>query len=283
MEVGLRTDLTAADIDDYRRNGFVVIDDFLAPEELEVWRIAFDNAVANRKGIKIPGRSAKTGEDDGINAVDVAYFGGVFDQLINLWQTDAALGALISDPRIGEMASRLSGCSGIRIWHDQALIKQPWGNPTTLHLDLPYWSFEDKNALSIWIALDDATYQNGCLYFLPGTHHQTNIEEASIGPNMKAIFDLYPDLASVSPVAAPLKAGSASFHNGLCIHGAGANMTTAPRRAMTCAFMPDGSRYNGKANVLPESYRQTLAIGDLLDDDRHNPLIYKLPDHETAR
>ena len=279
----MRTDLAEADISDYRRNGFVVIDDFLESAELAAWRSAFDNAVANRKGIKIPGRSAKTGEDDGINAVDAAYFGGVFDQLINLWQTDAALGALIADPRIGKVASELSGCPDIRIWHDQALIKQSWGNPTTLHLDLPYWSFDNKNALSIWIALDDATHQNGCLYFLPGTHQQTHIEEASIGPNMKAIFDLYPELASVSPVAAPMKAGSASFHNGLCIHGAGANMTTAPRRAMTCAFMPDGSRYNGKANVLPEDYRRTLAIGDLLNDDRHNPLIYESARDEIMR
>ena len=279
----MRTDLTEADVDDYRRDGFLVIDDFLGAEDLAAWRIAFDDAVANRNGVKIPGRLAKTGEDDGINAVDAAYFGGVFDQLVNLWQTDATLGALISDPRIGKMASALSGCSGIRIWHDQALIKQPWGNPTTLHLDLPYWSFDNKNALSIWIALDDATYQNGCLYFLPGTQLQTSIEEASIGPNMKAIFELYPELASVSPVAAPMKAGSASFHNGLCIHGAGANMTTAPRRAMTCAFMPDGSRYNGKANVLPEDYRRTLAVGDLLDDDRFNPLIYELARDEIMR
>jgi ectoine hydroxylase-related dioxygenase (phytanoyl-CoA dioxygenase family) len=100
---------------------------------------------------------------------------------------------------------------------------------------------------------------------------------------MNAVFGLYPDLASVAPVSAPMKAGSASFHNGLCIHGAGPNMTTAPRRAMTCAFMPDGSRYNGKANVLPEEYRQTLVIGDLLDNDGQNPLIYAVAAGQVNR
>ncbi len=270
----MKTDLSQDQIASYREDGFVVIDGFLEPEELEAWRDAVDGAVSERKGVKIPGRPAKTGEDDGINDVDASYFGGVFDQLINLWQTDAALHRLIADPRIGKMASELSGSSGIRIWHDQALIKRPWANPTTLHLDLPYWSFDDRNALSIWIALDDATFENGCLYFLPGTQKHTDLVQAGISPNMSAIFEIYPELVSVKAVAAPMKAGSASFHNGLCIHGAGANMTTAPRRAMTCAFMPDGSRYNGKANVLPEDYRKTLAIDDLLNDDGQNPLIY---------
>ena len=270
----MKTNLTSEQIASYQENGFIVIDAFLDEEELESWRNVVDRAVSNRNGIKIPGRTSKTGEADGINKVDETYFGGVFDQLINLWQTDAELRSLITDPEIGRMASKLSGCSGVRIWHDQALIKRPWANPTTLHVDLPYWSFDNREALSIWIALDDATLQNGCLYFLPGTHKSTTIDEAGISPNMNAIFELYPDLAGVAPIAAPMKAGSASFHNGLCIHGAGANMTTVQRRAMTCAFMPDGSKFNGKANVLPEYYLNTLAVGDLLNSDLQNPLIF---------
>jgi ectoine hydroxylase-related dioxygenase (phytanoyl-CoA dioxygenase family) len=38
------------------------------------------------------------------------------------------------------------------------------------HLDVPYWSFTSLNAISIWIALDDATLENGCMYFMPGSH-----------------------------------------------------------------------------------------------------------------
>jgi ectoine hydroxylase-related dioxygenase (phytanoyl-CoA dioxygenase family) len=75
-------------------------------------------------------------------------------------------------------------------------------------------------------------------------------------------------------MAAPMKAGSCSFHNGLTVHGANANMTNGYRRAMTCAYMPDGSTFNGQANVLPEAYAAQLKPGDLLKNEMQNPLIY---------
>lgn len=68
----------------YNDNGFVVIDDFLSPEELAHWRKTVDTAVRNRAGQKMPGKDIKTGESDGINE-DAAYYGKVFDQLLNLW------------------------------------------------------------------------------------------------------------------------------------------------------------------------------------------------------
>ncbi len=257
----------------YQENGFLIIEDFLNKEELNNWRNIVLAAVEDREGIKIPGSMIKTGEDDGINE-DAEYFGKVFDQIINLWQTDENVKKLILDERIGEMAALLSGSNGIRPWHDQALFKKPWANPTAWHVDSSFWSFDNREALSIWIALDDATLENGCLYFLPGTHKETNFENFGIGKNMDGIFTHYPKLASINSVAAPLKAGSCSFHNGLCIHGAGPNMTNGFRRAMTCAFMPDGSTFNGKQNILSDEYVSTLKIGDLLNNEDQNPLIY---------
>jgi ectoine hydroxylase-related dioxygenase (phytanoyl-CoA dioxygenase family) len=257
----------------YRDNGFVVIEDFLSPDELDVWRKAVMQAVAERGGRKIPGKDIRIGEDDGINE-DGDYYGKVFDQLLNLWQTNDAVKELMLDERIGKMASLLSGAEGIRIWHDQALFKRPWANPTAWHLDTPFWSFSDRKAISIWVALDDATLQNGCLYFIPGSHQGTKFDKISIGRNMDSIFDVYPQYVKAPTVAAPMKAGSCSFHNGLTIHGAGANMTNAWRRAMTCAYMPDGNVFNGEPNILPEAYLSSLTIGDLLNNNEQNPLIY---------
>jgi len=64
------------------------------------------------------------------------------------------------------------------------------------------------------------------------------------------------------------------LHNGLTAHGAGANMTNGQRRAMTCAYMPDGSVFNGNPNVLPPDYLATLKVGDPLNNNEINPLIY---------
>jgi phytanoyl-CoA hydroxylase len=269
----MNTAITQSQADFYQSNGYIVIEDFLNADELEIWREAVKTAIQERNGQKIPGKAGAIGEDDGINK-DADYFSKVFDQLINLWQTNEKVKELMFDPKIGEMAATLSGADGIRIWHDQALFKRPWANPTSWHLDTPFWSFTDRRALSIWVALDDATLENGCLFFIPGSHKQTGFENPGIGKNMDSVFDFYPTFKTARSVAAPMKAGSCSFHNGLTIHGAHANMTPGSRRAMTCAYMPDGNVYNGIPNVLPQSYLETLKIGDELNNEAQNPLIY---------
>ena len=269
----MKYQLSPEQVQSYRDNGFIVIENFLSPEELNHWRTSVETAVKERAGIKIPGKDIKTGEVDGINE-DSDYYAKVFDQLLNLWQTSEAVKELMIDERIGKMAAELSGSDGIRIWHDQALIKRPWANPTAWHLDTPFWSFSDRRAISIWVALDDATLENGCLYFMPGSQKLTTFSKINIGRNMDGIFDTYPQLRNMRTVAAPMKAGSCSFHNGLTVHGANANMTNGFRRAMTCAYMPDGNTYNGEPNILPDAYLKKLKVGDLLNNDDQNPLIY---------
>ncbi|MDP2335789.1 MAG: phytanoyl-CoA dioxygenase family protein [Bacteroidota bacterium] len=269
----MKTLLTQEQIQSYQQDGYLLVEDFLNQEELSFWRQSVTDAVEQRGGKKFPGKETKTGKDDGINK-DADYYGKVFDQMLNLWQTNEKVKQIMLDERLGKMVAELVGWDGTRIWHDQALVKRPWANPTSWHLDTPFWSFSDKRALSIWVALDDATYQNGCLYFIPSSYHHTTFENPGIGKNMDAIFEFYPQFINSKSVAVPMKAGSCSFHNGLTIHGAGANMTNGFRRAMTCAYMPDGAVFNGIQNILSDEQVAKLKIGDLLNDDEQNPLIY---------
>jgi ectoine hydroxylase-related dioxygenase (phytanoyl-CoA dioxygenase family) len=251
---------SSTQIEDYRRDGFVLIEEFLDGDELARWRSATDEAVAERL--------AKTGERGD------EYYRRVFTQLLRLADTHAGVAELILDSRLGEIAATLAGIPAIRVWHDQALIKPPYGNPTAWHLDNPFWSFSSHDAISIWIALDDATIANGCLWYLPGTHRSARFALVEIGSNFGALFDDYPEWLGIEAVPAPCEAGGAVFHNGLVAHAAGVNVTPRPRRAMTCAFMPDGSTFNGTQNILPAEYVATLEVGDVLDDDTINPLVY---------
>ena len=262
----MKTNLKREPIESYRENGFIVIEDFLSAQELETWRNAVEEAVAERGRLRILGREPITDDE--------TYYNNVFVQRVNLWQDNEKMRKLIVDRRLGKMAAELAGVEGIRIWHDQALNKQPWANPTGWHLDNPYWSYYSRQTLSIWVALDDATLENGCLYFLPGSHKTATFENVGIGENIGDIFRVYPDWATIEAVPAPMKAGSCSFHNGLLAHAAGPNMTPGWRRAMTCGYMPDGCTFNGKRNILRTEQLARLKIGDLLDDDRQNPLIY---------
>jgi len=270
----MKVTLSKQQIQNFQQEGFLLIEDFLDQAELNFWREAVKEAIEQRAGQKMPGSDVKLGEDDGINE-DGDYYNKVFDQMLNLWQTNDKVKQMMENEQLGEMVAQLADWDGTRIWHDQALIKRPWANPTSWHLDTPFWSFSDRRALSIWVALDDATYQNGCLYFIPGSNSKTTFENPGIGKNMDAVFEFYPQFKNSKSVAVPMKAGSCSFHNGLTIHGAGANMTNGFRRAMTCAYMPDGAVFNGIKNILSDEQVAKLKIGDLLNDDIQNPLIYK--------
>ncbi len=265
----MNSELSQEQISSYQDNGFLVVEDFLSADELGFWRLALDESLAKRNGNQLPDKVSLVNPNS-----DQDYYSKVFDQLLNLWQDNEKMKQIMLDERLGEMAAKLAGVDGIRIWHDQALIKKPWANPTSWHLDTPYWSFSDRRAISIWVALDDATYENGCLFFIPGSCKTTTFENPGIGKNMGVIFDVYPEFKKTKSAAAPMKAGSCSFHNGLTIHGAHANMTPGIRRAMTCAYMPDGAIFNGQQNILSDEQFSKLTIGDLMNDDVQNPLIY---------
>lgn len=270
--------LTQHQVDFYRENGFLVIENFLTPEETEHWRTMTEEAVNERlygvakiEGAPIEGVVTKTLTNQ--HDPD-SYYARVFTQCLKLADSHAGMHELMFDPRLGKLAATLAGVDGIRIWHDQALFKPPFGNPTGWHLDNPYWSFSSPNAISIWVALDDATLANGCLYYIPGSHKTARYDNVGIGQNIGDLFKYYPEWREINPIAGPCPAGSAVFHNGLTAHGAGANMTNKPRRAMTCAYMPDGCTFNGAQNILPDDYFKSLKIGDVLNDNTLNPLIW---------
>ena len=258
----MKTQLTLQQIEAYQRDGFLAIDGFLDADELEKWRAVTDDAVKKRL------------ETSGAYGTGADYYSQVFTQCIGLAHTHDAMRELIFDPRLGEVAATLADVAGVRIWHDQALIKPPYGNPTAWHLDNPYWSFSSDSAISIWVALDDATLANGCLWYLPGTQKTATRDNPGIGENMRDIFKFYPDWQTIEAVATPVAAGGVVFHNGLVAHGAGANMTPRPRRAMTCGYMPDGSTFNGTKNILPDEYFHSLQVGDVLNNNEQNPLVW---------
>jgi ectoine hydroxylase-related dioxygenase (phytanoyl-CoA dioxygenase family) len=260
----------------YADNGYLVLENLLSDDELQQWRSAVDEAVSQRGEQRFSFKNdAALSVAAGTEAADERqYYDRVFTQRVNLWQTNDAVRQLIVDPRLGRIVADVAAIEGVRIWHDQALIKEPYANPTAFHLDVPFWSFSSADAITIWVALDDATVANGCLYYVPKSHKAQKFDNVTIGNEIGALFDVYPEWAAQAPVPCPVPAGGALFHNGLTFHGAGANMTPGRRRAMTCAYMPDGSTFNGTPNVLPPDYLNTLQVGDRLTNDAQNPLIF---------
>lgn len=261
----MRTTLTPEQINAYRGNGFLFFPDLLTADEVGELETAVLEAISTMGKNKIA---------DGLEWIEGdGFYDKVFTQRMNLWRINDTVKRYTRATELGQMAARLAGVDAMRIWCDQALIKEPFANPTAYHLDNPFWSFHSHDSISIWIALDDATLENGCMWFLPGSHKMAGFEITPIGMDMNGIFETYPQMAGIDPVPVPMKAGDCSFHNGLVAHGAGPNMTRGRRMAMTAAFMPDGSTFNGEQNILTDDYFNSLAPGDPLNNDNQNPLV----------
>ena len=267
----MNTELTEEQIAAYRRDGFLMVREFLSPAERAELLAGIEQAVRQLGSYKLGGdRQEKWLERD-------SFYDRVFLQRINLWKINAAVKKYMLAPELGRMLCRLEGIAGIRIWHDQTLQKQPWANPTAWHADNTKWSYHSRHAISIWIALDAATPQNGCMYYLPGSHRNETYDDVPISQEMGLYFEQFPQFRDVMPVAGEMEIGDAGFHNGLLAHGAGPNMTPHWRRAMTAGYMPDGSTFNGRQNVLSDEQVAALKVGDPLDDEAQNPLLWPQP------
>jgi len=244
----------------YQRDGFVVLKNFLTAAEVAELRAGVLRAMTGLGDQRVAGTSEF--------AEPAGYHDRVVVQRLNLWKVEQSVRRCVLDPTLGTMLRRLTGLSGVRLWHDQTFFKPPWGDPTAFHLDMPNWSFTSPEAISIWIALDHATVRNGCLHFLPGSHRKTRREaNAGIRGSVGALFDHYPELRHVEAVPAEAEPGTAIFHNGLIAHAAGPNMTPYWRGAMTAQYMPEGATFNGNRCILTTEQMARLTVGDALDED----------------
>lgn len=260
----MKSDLSLEQIAAYQENGFLVIDEFLVEDELLEWRTIVDAAVDQRLQT-----TRQSGDLD-----DPTFYTNVFTQCLRLADTSSEIARLVHDQRLGKMSSELAGAGAMRIWHDQALIKGPYSNPTSWHNDVPYWSFASSRSVNMWFALDDASIANGCLWYMPGTHKSARHELVPIGESFEGLLRNHPEWRKLDAVAAPCRAGSLVIHNGLIAHAAGPNITSRPRRAMTSAYFPDGEVYNGRRDTLAH-YTDGLQVGDPLNDERYVPLVWR--------
>jgi ectoine hydroxylase-related dioxygenase (phytanoyl-CoA dioxygenase family) len=162
---------------------------------------------------------------------------------LGAWRIKPALHDLLWHPAFAVPAAQLLGGS-VRFWHDQIFYKPArHGGVVIWHQDYSYWTRTTPVAhISCWIGLDDSTRENGCLHYVPGSHHWPLLPRASFANEMDAILDsLAPELRSeFKPVPIELKAGECSFHHPMMVHGSYANETAVPRRALVINAFRDG-------------------------------------------
>jgi len=252
-------------VEEFRRDGFVVVPDLLDATELEHYATAVDLAVAQR-----------TSNDTRIFAEKSRYEQS-FIQCQNLWEDSPDVRRLTFHPRIAETAGRLLGVDAVRLWHDQALYKEPGGRETDPHQDDPYWPIVETDTITAWIPFDGSTLSSGAMGYLPGSHRLGVREFVNI-------FFGEPDnplgrseLAGINPVWVEVPPGSVAFHHGLTFHLAKPNTTGTVRRVHTVIYFADGSTRGVGRFPHPSVERAAIPVGGAIASDV-TPIAWPRPD-----
>jgi ectoine hydroxylase-related dioxygenase (phytanoyl-CoA dioxygenase family) len=215
-------------VEAFRRDGFVVVPGLLG-DELDAYGEAVTAAVHERNA------------DDDVPLEQKSRYQQSFVQCMNLWEDHPDVRPLTFHPALGQAAAELLGVDAIRLWHDQALYKQPGGRPTDAHQDHPYWPIKETASITAWIPFEGSTLASGALAYLPGSHTIGLRKFVNIFFGEPADILALPELASIEPVFVEVPKGSVAFHHGLTVHLANANATDRPRSVHTIIYFPDGS------------------------------------------
>lgn len=150
--------------------------------------------------------------------------------------------ALARDPQLVDIVEQILG-NGVSVFYSQVFCKPPEvGGPKPIHQDNFYFGPDNADGtLTVWIALDDATVENGCLFYGDGSHrgeilpHEAPADEPF---NLQIPCEL---LGRYSMTAAPVPAGGISLHHGNTWHQSASNRSEKPRRAVAMHFIAKGT------------------------------------------
>ena len=213
----------------FDKNGYLVVENIITLEELNIYRKIYDqfldgtiNTGKNRSDL-----GAGLGNDETLEKITQI-----------MWPSDFVIELLdmCYHQRALMMARELEGAD-MEMDFDMLINKAPRTNTITpWHQDAAYWiNMPDKRAISCWLALDETTLDNGCMWYIPGSQllplriHRNAKEEGGA---------LMCDATEAEGVGIPLQPGSCIFHHGATLHYSRGNQTDSDRRALIVNFRP---------------------------------------------
>ncbi len=239
----------------FDEKGWVVVPGVLSAAELVRFGAAVDRGVASRSA------------NDPRPLEERTRYEQSFRQCINLWEDREDVRPLTFHPRIAQIAAELIGVPALRLWHDQALYKEPGGRETDPHHDQPYWPLVETSNITAWIAFEGADLETGCMGFVPGSHRFGVKAFANIFTDRGFDLEHGPEARGIAPEFAPVKPGDVSFHHELTIHLAKPNQSARTRRVHTMIYFADGTTRKQSRQRHPSVDRAGIEPGALVQSD----------------
>ena len=201
-----------------------------------------------------------------------------FQSLEMMWLSDDLVRAAVLSPRIGGICAALLGTPRVRLYHDNALSKEPGAGRTPWHYDAHHFPLDSPDVLTAWIPLQPIPREMGPLAFARGTDLGgllTGVEFDKHGTSYdRGVSEAF--RAHAVPVEdGPFASGDVSFHAASCFHTAGANRTTAARMVLATTYFADGTRVVPSPTMVSGDWRKFIPgaePGQVVASER-NPLI----------
>jgi ectoine hydroxylase-related dioxygenase (phytanoyl-CoA dioxygenase family) len=258
-------EVDTATIDEFQAKGHALVRGLCSREEVDAYRDAIVRAARQRNPEPPPMELRDT-------------YGKAFIQSINLWRLGDDVKAFVWSPRFARVAAALLGVGGVRLYHDQALFKEPGGGPTPWHQDQVYWPLDTTDTITMWMPLVDVPDEVGSMTFASGTNLLGDVGASVISDaSEEAIASIIRERGLALHTYGGMRAGDATFHAGWTLHRAGPNPTPAMREVMTVIWYADGARA-----TTPENRYQELDLkmwlkgtepGEVADGER-NPRLW---------
>jgi ectoine hydroxylase-related dioxygenase (phytanoyl-CoA dioxygenase family) len=248
----------------YRAQGFIKLKDVLSASTLRTCATAISAEVARRSRDVRPMASRSTYEK-------------AFLQVMNLWRDDATARAFTFSRKLARLAAELMGADGVRLYHDQALYKEPGGGITPWHCDQQYWPLATDHTITVWVPLQAVPMDMGPLAFSEGSHRTDFGRGLEISDDSEREVARRLTLADLPVDEGAFDLGEVSFHSGWTFHRAGANRSAHMRAVMTVIYFADGTRLSPPANRNQQRDWDTWMPGAHVGDPvatALNPLLW---------
>lgn len=191
-------------------------------------------------------------------------------KVVNLGRHDPIFADVWKNPAIGTLANDLM-VAPVCVWEDQMIFKPPYDQNALLgwHQDYPYWDHVGPAEMgTCWLALDDATVENGCMHVIPGSHlwelpykrDEVDVSDADWLLKHPGI----PADADLTPVPCEVPAGHCHFHHCRTFHGSYGNRTDNPRRSYVIHLLPGNTRRIGNGWNDRMASVDDIPMGDVI-------------------
>lgn len=203
---------------------------------------------------------------------------GRFTALEQMWLHDDLMRAVALSPRVGGLAAALLDEPAVRLYHDNALSKEPGCGRTPWHHDAEHFPLQTVQAVTAWMPMSAIPGRMGPLSFARGADvldEVADLEFDKVGTSYdEAVAQRFVE-RSVAVASEPFEVGDVSFHSALCFHTAGPNRTTAPRMVLATTYFADGAAVVPRPTLVSGEWQQFLPgarPGEVIDTPV-NPVV----------